>query len=81
MVTIPVPCLFWLLLVGGRNSIEAGLLVEKWSNFFPKAIFASSRVMKIQRPFPANVYMIKVNNRNSRKRCKTCSKLTIKTPE
>ena len=28
-----------------------------------------------------NTYFCKVNNRNSRKRCETCSKLTIKTPE
>ena len=27
------------------------------------------------------MYLFKVNNRNSRKRCETCSKLTIKTPE
>ena len=26
-------------------------------------------------------YMFKVNNRNNRTRCETCSKLTIKTPE
>ena len=30
---------------------------------------------------PASNYMFKVNNRNSRTRCETCSKLTIKTPE
>ena len=30
---------------------------------------------------PANIYLLKVNNRNTRKRCETCSKLTIKTPE
>ena len=29
----------------------------------------------------ANIYLFKVNNRNSRKRCEVCSKLTIKTPE
>ena len=28
---------------------------------------------------PANKYMLKFNNRNSRTRCKTCLKLTIKT--
>ena len=32
-------------------------------------------------PDPANIYLFKVNNRNTRKRCETCSKLTIKTPE
>ena len=31
--------------------------------------------------FPANIYLYKVNNRNSRKRCEIFSKLTIKTPE
>ena len=30
---------------------------------------------------PANIYLLKVNNRNTRKRCKICSKLTIKTPQ
>ena len=30
---------------------------------------------------PAGNYMFKVNNRNTRTRCKICSKLTIKTPE
>ena len=30
---------------------------------------------------PANNYMFKVNNKNTRSRCEICSKLTIKTPE
>ena len=30
---------------------------------------------------PANIYLFKVNNRSTRKRCEICSKLTIKTPE
>ena len=30
---------------------------------------------------PANIYLVKVNNRNTRKSNKICSKLTIKTPE
>ena len=30
---------------------------------------------------PANIYLFKVNNKDTRKRCKICSKLTIKTPE
>ena len=30
---------------------------------------------------PANIYWFKVNNKNIRKRCTICSKLTIKTPE
>ena len=30
---------------------------------------------------PANISLVKVNNKNTRKRCEICSKLTIKTPE
>ena len=31
--------------------------------------------------FPANIYLFKVNTRNTRKKCEIYSKLTIKTPE
>ena len=30
---------------------------------------------------PGNIYLLKVNHRNTWKRCETCSKLIIKTPE
>ena len=30
---------------------------------------------------PVNIYLFKVNNRSTRKRCEICSKLTIKTTE
>ena len=30
---------------------------------------------------PVGIYLLKVNNRNTRIRCEICSKLTIKTPE
>ena len=33
------------------------------------------------RSFPDNIYLFKVNNRSTRKRCEICSKLTIKAPE
>ena len=29
----------------------------------------------------AGIYLLKVNNKNTRTRCETCSKLKIKTPE
>ena len=35
----------------------------------------------IKNPNPTGNCMFKVNNRNTRTRCETCSKLTIKTPE
>ena len=33
------------------------------------------------RSFPAGIYLLKVNNRNTRTRCEICSKLTIETLE
>ena len=30
---------------------------------------------------PSGIYLLKVNNRNTRTRCEICSKLTIKTPD
>ena len=30
---------------------------------------------------PANMYLFKVNNRNTRKKCEICSNLAIKTPD
>ena len=34
----------------------------------------------ITRSFPAGIYLLKVNNRNTRAKYEICSKLTIKTP-
>ena len=36
---------------------------------------------KVIRGFPAGIYLLKVNKRNTRTRCKICSELTIKTSE
>ena len=44
--------------------------------FLPTVFRAVSRSF-----FPAGIYMLKVNNRNTRTRYEICSKLTIKTPE
>ena len=40
-----------------------------------------TKTLHHQRHYRASIYLFKVNNRNTRKRCKICSKLTIKTPE
>ena len=37
-----------------------------------------SYIKHIWANYPANIYLFKVNNRNTRKRCEICSKLTIK---
>ena len=33
------------------------------------------------KPYPANIYLFKVNKRNTRKRSEICLKLTAKIPE
>ena len=43
-----------------------------------------SKCIKYQhlaRRFPAGIYQLRVNNRNTRTRCEICSNLSIKTPE
>ena len=36
---------------------------------------------KMVKVYPANIYLLKFNNRNARHRCEICSKFTTKTPE
>ena len=42
---------------------------------------ASEKYSELYYVNPANIYMFKVNSTSTRKRCKICSKLTMKTPE
>ena len=44
----------------------------------PKIIYL---VLTLSITFPSGIYLLKVNNGNTRTRCEICSKLTIKTPE
>ena len=48
------------------------------SNIYDEA-FLQKQLSGIRR-YPANIYLLKVNNSSTRKRCKIYSKLTIKTP-
>ena len=43
--------------------------------------FLKKLYKQVLRPYPANIYLFKASNRNTRKRCEICSKLTLKTPE
>ena len=50
------------------------------TNAFIILYFWSGFKVKMQAN-PVDIYLLKVNNRNTKTRCETCSKLTIKTPE
>ena len=49
--------------------------------FVMKLSACNRGVVRIPAGIPANIYLFKVTNRNTRKRCEICSKLTIKKPE
>ena len=46
-----------------------------------EALYTVDCKMSVKGIFPAGIYLLKVNNRNTGKRCEICSKLTIKIPE
>ena len=62
--------LFALLKVLGKKTIEEDWIeqldIQYRNNFYAWA--------------PAGIYLLKVNNRNTRTRCEICSKLTLKIP-
>ena len=49
--------------------------------YTPKDIFLFSSILNITVEHSANINLFKVNNKNTRKRCEICLKLTIKTLE
>ena len=53
----------------------------KQSSFCKSQLFVTPFTIYEINTSPANIYLFKFNNRNTRKRCKICSKLTIKTLE
>ena len=56
------------------------MAVEKGKKNALKEV-VSDRLKGAFRTFPAGIYLLKVNNRNSGTRCEICSKLIIKIPE
>ena len=50
---------------------------------YPKSQYQPRKnsVSNFTKSLQANIYMLKVNNRNTRKRCEIYSKSTIKRPE
>ena len=56
--------------------------LKKMQNMHSQYAYSASFALFINTGhYPAGNYMFRVNSRNTRTRCKICSKLTIKTPE
>ena len=66
------------------KSPSTAFIIREWRRFIQ-----ISRLLRLKKhsiwqsrtSLPVNIYLFKVNNRNIRKRCEICSKLTIKTTE
>ena len=61
--------------------VNTELILDKCNICIPAGKINMCTITKTVEQVSANIYLFKVNNRNSRKRCNICSKLTIKTPE
>ena len=46
-----------------------------------KSCHCNEKLFLYENLYPVCIYLLKVNNRNTRTRCEICSKLTIRTPE
>ena len=63
--------------------LKTSLWTNTWTNTCSKffIIFLDQRCIRNPAKNPPGIYLLKDNNRNTRIRCKTCSKLTIKLPK
>ena len=52
-----------------------------WKTWYRKNEQWQKMILLNLESFRSNIYLYKVNNRNTTKRCEICSKLTIKNPE
>ena len=73
---------FWLNFVEGNLWFTVNIWGKytNWSHH-RSMIFLFNYMLVYFTNIPAGVYLLKVNNRNTRKRCEICSKLTMKIPE
>ena len=71
------------------GDIISDFSIQKQSNhlnvsffiYFENEGFYLNKHLIIINFYPAGIYMLKVNNRNTRTVCEICSKLTLKIPE
>ena len=73
------------MIVNDQNLETCKILI--FSNIFMKtkryngASQINSSIKTKDYSIPVVIYLLKVNNRNTRRRCEICSKLTVKTQE
>ena len=67
---------FWssIVLLAFRTKVSCLSVMASSTQFY------SSKSGSITANRPSDIYLLKVNNRNTRTSCEICSKVTIKTP-
>ena len=78
VLVMPLRLIFDTRLTGSREKIWNEI---KWINIILQNIILMVEIPSRVLVYPVGIYLLKVNNRNTRTRCEICSKLTIKTPE
>ena len=70
----------WIFVLNSikHKFFNVSIINQRFSDVFRKRPVPWS---ELKTTCPVNIYLFKVNNRNTKKRCEVCSKLTIKTPE
>ena len=69
------------VLAVGFKLILTNLFLDSYQKFIVQIFAALTDILIVRNAYPGSIYLLKVSNRNTRKRCEMCSKLTIKTPE
>ena len=64
-------------ITGNNANLKEQKFIRKIQNFSFDLVFKYVNASIT----PAGIYLLKVNNRNTRTRCEICSKLTVKIPE
>ena len=74
--------LYWALTILSNVFLSVFQLKipEIYLALYPDQILKKHKMLRIF-IYPAGIYLLKINNRNTRKRCEICSKLIMKTPE
>ena len=76
--------------ISKNNFVNLTKLYSQKINWFPfirnnlflsEVLTSSSTIFIFSHKNPSNNYLLKIDSRNTRKRCEICSKLTIKIPE
>ena len=74
------PRISWIIFIGGKGSFQY-FLMSLFHVVFRVWERSGAGILLRSYPVPANIYLLRFNKINFRKRCEICSKLTIKTPE